>query len=89
MPMRQTSLLRFVKSSSSIGCVGAESNAPVDSNAGEPSRCTSGIEYFGAEDGTSVKFSTGEPSCKAQLCRSFSTKSSSVQVIGVALAELP
>ena len=55
----------------------------------EPSRNTYGIEYFGAEDGTSVKSSTvgtGEPSCKAQLCR---PKSSSVQVIGVALAELP
>ena len=39
-------------------CVGAESNAPVDSNAGEPSRCTSDIE-----DGTSVESSTDEPSC--------------------------
>ena len=68
MPMRQTSLLGFVKGTSSIGCVGAESNAPVDSNAGEPSRCTSGIEYFCAEDGTSVESSIGEPSCKAQLC---------------------
>ena len=71
--MRQTSLLGFVKNTSSIGCVGAENNAPVDSNAGEPSRCTSDIEYFGAEDGTSVESSTGEPSCKAQLCHSFST----------------
>ena len=53
-----------------IGCVGAESNAPVDSNAGEPSRCTSAKEYFGAEDGTSIESSTGEPSCNAQLCRS-------------------
>ena len=50
------------KSTSSIGCVGAESNALVDSNAGEPSRCTSGIKYFGTEDGTSVESSTGEPS---------------------------
>ena len=32
-------LTRLCKSTSSIGCVGAESNAPVDSNAGEPSRC--------------------------------------------------
>ena len=59
MSLRQTSLLGFVKSTSSISCVGAESNALVDSNAGKPSRCTSGIEYFGAEDG---KSSTGEPS---------------------------
>ena len=37
-----------------LGCVGAESNAPVDSNAGEPTRpCTSGIDCFGAEDGKS------------------------------------
>ena len=89
MPMRQMSLLGFVKSTSSIGCVGTESNAPVGSNTGEPSRCTSGIEYFGTEDGTSIESNTGEPSCKAQLCRSFSIQSSSVQVIGVALAELP
>ena len=35
--------LGFVKSTSSIGFVGAESNAPVYSNAGEPTRrCTSG-----------------------------------------------
>ena len=27
MPMRQTSLIGFVKSTSSVGCVGAESNA--------------------------------------------------------------
>ena len=59
MSIRQTSLLGFVKSTSSISCVGAESNALVDSNTGKPSRCTSGIEYFGAEDG---KSSTGEPS---------------------------
>ena len=52
MPMRQMFLLGFVKSTSTIGCVGAESNAPVDSNAGGPSWYTSGIEYFGAEDGT-------------------------------------
>ena len=57
------SLLGFVKSASSIGCVDAESNVPADSNAGEPTRpCTSGIDCFGAEDGTSVKSSTGEPS---------------------------
>ena len=62
--MRQTSLLLgFVKCTSSIGSVGAESNAPVHSNAGEPTRpCTSGIDCFGAEDGTSVESSTGEPS---------------------------
>ena len=55
MWMRQMSLLGFVKSTSSIGCVGAENNAPVDSNAGEPTRpCTSGIDCFGAEDGTSI-----------------------------------
>ena len=47
MLMRQTSLLGFVKSISSTGCVGAESNAPVDSNAGESTRpYTSGIELF-------------------------------------------
>ena len=52
-------LTGVVKSSSSIGCVGAESNAPVDSNAEEPTRpCTSGIDCFGAEDGTSVESST-------------------------------
>ena len=55
---------------SSIGCVDAESKAPVDSNAGEPSRCTSDKEYFGAEDDTFVESSIGEPSCNAQLCRS-------------------
>ena len=79
------------RSTSSIGCVGAESNALVDSNAGEPSRCTSGIKYFGAEDGTSIESSiqsTGELSCKAQLCRSFSTPRAA-KVIGVVLAELP
>ena len=58
------------KGTSSIGCVGTESNAPVDSNAGELCRCTSDKEYFGAEDGTFVESSTGEPSCNAQLCRS-------------------
>ena len=67
MWMRQMSLLGFVKSTSSIGCVGPENNAPVDSNAGEPTRpCTSGIDCFGAEDGIhqsdSVESSTGEPS---------------------------
>ena len=42
---------------------GAESNAPVDSKAGEPTRpCTCGINCFGAENGTSVKSSTSEPS---------------------------
>ena len=57
MSIRQTS---FVKATSSIGCVDGESNAPVDSNAGEPTRpCTSDIEYFGTEDGTST------PSCAA------------------------
>ena len=76
--MRQMSLLSFVKGTSSIGCVGAESNAPVDSIAGELSRCIFGIEYFGAEDGTTVESSTGEPSCKAQLCRSFSTPGAAV-----------
>ena len=51
MSIRQTS---FMKTTSSIGCVDGESNAPVDSNAGEPTRpCTSGIDCFGAEDGTS------------------------------------
>ena len=46
-----------------IGCVGAESNAPVDSNTGESTRpCTSGIDYFGAEDSTSCESSTGDPS---------------------------
>ena len=49
----------FVESTSSIGCVGAESNAPIDSNAWEPTRpCTSGIDYFGAEDGTSMESTT-------------------------------
>ena len=80
--MRQTS---FVKTTSSVGCVGGESNAPVDSNAGEPTRpWTSGIDCFGAEDATSVESSTGEPSrpscaatfvsqeqqCKGGCCRS-------------------
>ena len=47
---------RFVKSTSSIGCVGAETNVPVDSNAGEPTRpCTSGIGYFSAEGRTFVQ----------------------------------
>ena len=51
--------LGFVKSTSNIGCVGAERNAPVYSNIREPTRpCTSGIDYFGAEDGTTVKSST-------------------------------
>ena len=71
MSMRQMSLQGFVKSTSSIVCVGTESNAPVDSNAGEPIRpCTRGIDYFGAEDGTSVESSTGKPSrpsCAAPL----------------------
>ena len=61
--------LGFVKSTCSIGCVGAQSNAPVYSNAGEPTRpCTSGIDYFGAV--TSVVSSTGNPSrpsCAANL----------------------
>ena len=48
---------RFVKSCCSRGCVGAESNATVDSNAGE---LTSGIDYFGAKNGTSVESSTGD-----------------------------
>ena len=40
-----------------------KSNAPIDSNTGEPTRpCTSGIDYFGVEDSTSVESSTGEPS---------------------------
>ena len=73
LQMRQTSLLGFVKGTSSIGCVGAESNAPVGSNAGEPSRCTSGIEYFGAEDGTVYPSSPvlvnlhASPSCATPL----------------------
>ena len=48
-------LTGLVKSTSSIGCVGAERNTPVDSNAGGPYRCTSGIEYFGAEDGIYIR----------------------------------
>ena len=36
MSMRQTSLLGFAKSTSSIGCVGGESHAHVDFNTGEP-----------------------------------------------------
>ena len=53
----------FVKSTSSIGCVGTESNAPIDSNAGEPTRpCISGIDYFGTEDASSVESSTIDPS---------------------------
>ena len=64
----ETSSLGFIKSTSSIGCVGAESNAPVDSNAGGPSRCTSGIKYFGADDGTSVLVNLhARPSCAAPL----------------------
>ena len=43
---------RFVKSCCSRGCVGAESNATIDSNAGE---LTSGKDYFGAKNGTSVE----------------------------------
>ena len=61
--MQLMALLFIVKSTCSIGCVGAESNAPVDSNAGEPTRpSTSGIDYFDAEDGISVESSTGDPS---------------------------
>ena len=61
--MRQTSLLGFY----SIGCVGREEYAPVDSNAGEPTRsCTSGIDCFGAEDGASVL--SALTNFKAQLC---------------------
>ena len=53
MSMRQTSILGFVKSTSRVGCVGGESNAPVDFNVGKPTRlCTSGIDCFGVEDGT-------------------------------------
>ena len=82
-------MLGFVKSTFSIGCVGTESNAPVDSNAGEPTRqCTSGKGYFGTEDGTSVESSTGEPS-KSSCAAPLVPKRSSVQMIGVALAELP
>ena len=56
MSMRQMSLLGFVKSTSSTGCVGRESNVPVDSNTGEPTRpCTSGIDCFGAEDGIYIR----------------------------------
>ena len=65
MSMRQTFLLGlgFVKSISSIGCIGRESNALVDFNTGEPTRpCTSGIDRFGTEGGTSVESSTGESS---------------------------
>ena len=52
-------LTKLVKSTSSIDCVGGESNAPIDSNAEEPIRpCTSGIDCLGAEDGTSVESST-------------------------------
>ena len=44
-----------MKSTSSIGCVCAECNAPVDYNAGELTRlCTSGIDCFGAEDESST-----------------------------------
>ena len=60
-----------LKSTSSIGCVSAESNAPIYSNAGEPKRpCTSGTDYSGAEDGITVESSTGDssrPSCAATL----------------------
>ena len=60
--MRQTSLLGFIKSTSSIGCVCTECNY----NAGKPTRlCTSGIDYFDPEDGTSVESSSGEPICAA------------------------
>ena len=59
MSMRQASLLGFVKHTSSIDCVGTESNAP----AGEPTRpCTSDLNCFGTENGTSVESRTGEPS---------------------------
>ena len=68
MSMRQMSLLGFVKSASSIGCVGTGNNASVNCNAGEPTRlCTSGIDYFGAQDGTSVESSTGEPSLQGAV----------------------
>ena len=41
--------MSFVKTTSSIGCVGRESNASVYFNAGEPTRpCTSGLDCFGA-----------------------------------------
>ena len=67
----ETCLLGFVKSTSSIGCVGRESNVPVDSNAGPRSQALVTGSWvrawergycFGAEDGTSVESSTGEPS---------------------------
>ena len=70
--------LGFVKSTSSIGCVDAESNAP----AGEPRRPrTSGIDYFGVEDGTSVE------SSNAQLAATLVPQA--LQVIAVVLPESP
>ena len=78
MSMRRTFLLDFVKSNASIGCVGAESNAPMLGISGEPTRpCTSGINCSGAEYGTSIKSSTGELS-KVQLCHYFCTPRAAV-----------
>ena len=60
-----TQLEGFVISTSSIGCVGAESNAQVYFNAGEPTRpWTSGIDYFGSKD---VESSTSDPSVQVVL----------------------
>ena len=91
MYIDETNILtrRFVKSTSSIGCVGTESNAPIDSNAGEPTRpCTSGIDYFGAEDGSSVESSTIEPSRSSCAATLVPQEQQCIQVIAVALAEL-
>ena len=72
--------MSLVKTTSSIGCIGRESNAPVDFKAGEPTRpCTTGLDCFGTEDGTSIESSTGEPVVPLLLY----PESSSVQVIAV------
>ena len=78
MSMRRTSLLGFVKSNSSIGCVGAESNAPMLGISGEPTRpCTSDINCSGAEYGAFIESGTGELS-KVQLCHYFCTPRAAV-----------
>ena len=77
--MIQTSTLsRFVKSTSSIGCVGGEDNAPVDFYK---AMYTSGIDCFGAENG-SVESSTVELRVPVVPLHLY-PKSSSIQVIAV------
>ena len=75
-----TSLLGFVKSTSSIGCVGAENNAPVDSNTEEPTRpCIHAEEIVHSSSPALVNLQ--DPLCHCFFLRLLYPKSSSVQVI--------